>query len=655
MAKLAGVLIVEMATEQKSTQEMATEQKSTQEMATEQKSTQEMATEQQEMATEQKSAQEMATEQDSAQTEQDSAQETATEQDSAQEMATAQKSAQEMATAQKSAQEDEDGSSSSTEDSESEEEDEGSEVDPDKLESESDSSEDSSEEEDREKMDEPTAGWTSKNGKIVWSPTNDETLRYVPQTKGRLTPGPTHYAIARISDPLSSFALLLTDEILQYIVDMTNLQGRRSVAGWRDVDKEELQAYVGLLVLSGLYRSRNESTLSLWGEKWGRAIFRATMSHKRFHHLSRALRFDNEQSRRRSRDDRMAAFRKVWDMWTHRLPMLFNPDRDICVDEQLVPFKGKCSFRQYMPKKPAKYGIKIWATCDVKTSYAWRLQVYTGKVGGKPEVNQGMRVVLDMTQGLKGNIITCDNFFTSFALTEELLKRKLALVGTIRRNKPELPPNLLQARAVFSSMFAFTKNHTLVSYIPKRGKNVLLLSTKHRSPDISDEMKKKPIIIHDYNRCKGGVDTLDKVVATYSCRRKTQSWPLALFHNLIDVSLYNAYVLWKSVDPSWHQQKSHRRRLYIQEVGEMLVTPHIKKRGRLPRSSAANELVKNLHIAAAGPSPIIKAKGGRRLCNLCTGKKKRVSKSCGNCGRFTCKDHRLIVCSACCVSPEFES
>ncbi|KAJ4922323.1 hypothetical protein JOQ06_019049, partial [Pogonophryne albipinna] len=67
-----------------------------------------------------------------------------------------------------------------------------------------------------------------------------------------------------------------------------------------------------------------------------------------------------------------------------------------------------------------------------------------------------------------------------------------------------------RARAILSSTFAFTKTHTLVSYIPRRGRNVLLLSTKHRSPDVSDEIKRKPVIIKDYNRCKGGVDNLDK-------------------------------------------------------------------------------------------------------------------------------------------------
>ena len=69
----------------------------------------------------------------------------------------------------------------------------------------------------------------------------------------------------------------------------------------------------------------------------------------------------------------------------------------------------RCPFRQYIPSKPAKYGIKIWAACDATSSYAWNLQVYTGKPdGGAPEKNQGMRVVLDMSQGLSGHNITCD-------------------------------------------------------------------------------------------------------------------------------------------------------------------------------------------------------------------------------------------------------
>lgn len=73
-------------------------------------------------------------------------------------------------------------------------------------------------------MNEEAAGWTSKNWRIVWSPTNTKTLHYVLAATGFI-PGPTHYAAARITDTISSFVLFLTDEIVQHIVAMTNLMG----------------------------------------------------------------------------------------------------------------------------------------------------------------------------------------------------------------------------------------------------------------------------------------------------------------------------------------------------------------------------------------------------------------------------------------------
>ena len=83
-----------------------------------------------------------------------------------------------------------------------------------------------------------------------------------------------------------------------------------------------------------------------------------------------------------------------------------HPGPEVTVDERLVPFRGRCPFKQYIRSKQGKYGIKIWAACDARSSYAWNMQVYTGKpVTGRPEKKQGMRVVLDMTAGLNGHNI----------------------------------------------------------------------------------------------------------------------------------------------------------------------------------------------------------------------------------------------------------
>ncbi|XP_038854958.1 uncharacterized protein LOC120052200 [Salvelinus namaycush] len=453
------------------------------------------------------------------------------------------------------------------------------------------------------------------------------------------TPGPTAYAALRTRDIASTFHLFVTPAIERINLEITNLHGARKYGdGWRAMDATDLRAYVGLLILAGVYKSRGEAAASLLDAESGRTVFRATMPLKVFHRYSRLLRFDDRQSRpAKLATDKLAAIRDVWDLWQERLPALYNPGPEVTVDEQLVPFRGRCPFRQYIPSKPAKYGIKSWVACDAKSSYACKMQVYTGKAAsGGPEKNQGMRVVLDLTTGLSGRNVTCDNFFTSYELGQRLLERNLTMVGRVRKNKAELPPALLESkgRQVLSSRFAFTPTATLVSYLAKKNKNVLLLSTLHTEADISDRSDRKPALVLDYN-CNEG--SLDKVVGTYSCRRMTARWPLVVFHNILDLSYYNAFVIWREIKPDWMHRKRKKRRVFLEQLGKALVKPRIQRRQHLPRTKAASALVKVLQGAtaardqqreepAAGPAagPLAAPATGaskRKRCQLCPPKK----------------------------------
>ncbi|XP_037553572.1 piggyBac transposable element-derived protein 4-like [Nematolebias whitei] len=366
-----------------------------------------------------------------------------------------------------------------------------------------------------------TETYKSKKGNITWSAIPPVSHgREAAENVMKMTPGITRFALTRVSDIKTCFDLFMPLSLKKVIIAMTNLEGKK-VHGdtWKDIDEECLDAFIGVLLLAGVYRSSNEALTSLWDVSTGRSIFRATMSLQTFQMISRVLRFDNRDTRARS--DKLAPIKDVWDRWVKLLPLMFNPGPEVTVDERLLPFRGKCPFWQYMPSKPGKYGIKIWAACDAKTSYAWNLQIYTGKLAaGIPEKNQGKRVILDMTTGLRGHNITCDNFFTSYDLGQELLKRKLTMVGTIRKNKPELPLEILQVkdRAPLSSKFAFTETTSVVSYCPKKNRSVILMSTLHKDAAVSTRSDKKPEIILDYNKNKGGVDTLDKLTATYTCQ-----------------------------------------------------------------------------------------------------------------------------------------
>lgn len=104
----------------------------------------------------------------------------------------------------------------------------------------------------------------------------------------------------------SSFDLFFTPEIID-IVNMTNLNGRRAVRNWRDIDDTDVRAYTGLMILAGVYRSKGESTYNLWDDQSGHAIFRATMNHTKFRVINSTLRFDDKLNRpSRLREDKLA-------------------------------------------------------------------------------------------------------------------------------------------------------------------------------------------------------------------------------------------------------------------------------------------------------------------------------------------------------------
>ena len=121
-----------------------------------------------------------------------------------------------------------------------------------------------------------------------------------------------------------------------------------------------------------------------------------------------------------------------------------------------------------------------------------------------------------------GRNITLDNFFTSIPLALYLHANNTTLVGTLKKNKPQIPPSMQPSknRPIFSTIFGFHGPLTLASYVPKKNKAVVLLSTMHSSKEIREDPEKKPEIIMAYNQHKGGVDTMDRLISAASTKRK---------------------------------------------------------------------------------------------------------------------------------------
>ena len=157
------------------------------------------------------------------------------------------------------------------------------------------------------------------------------------------------------------------------------------------------------------------------------------------------LKFDDARDREnRRKTDKLAPIRAVFDMFIHKFEGLYSIGEFPTVDEQLIPFWGRCSFGQYLPNKPAKYGIKIFALVDTIVYNTQNMEVYLGiqpdgpfRVDNSPK--EVVKRIVSPILGT-GRNVTADNWFMSLPLLEALLQRKLTMVETIRKNKAELPP-----------------------------------------------------------------------------------------------------------------------------------------------------------------------------------------------------------------------
>ena len=70
-------------------------------------------------------------------------------------------------------------------------------------------------------------------------------------------------------------------------------------------------------------------------------------------------------------------------------------------------------------------------------------------------------------------------------------------------------------------------------------------------PSSGEGEDRKPEMILHYNQKKGGVDDMDHLASIFTCRMKTNQWPMVLFYNMLDVAGVVAFFIWISLNPEW--------------------------------------------------------------------------------------------------------
>ena len=224
------------------------------------------------------------------------------------------------------------------------------------------------------------------------------------------------------------------------------VMGSEKFDKWTKITVGELKAFLGFSVLMGVNQLPEIKDYWKKSEYFHYSPIADRITRDRFLEISRFLHLvDNStlQPRGTPGHDRLGKVRPIIEHLSEKFADVYNPHKEIAVDEAMIKFQGRSSLKQYMPKKPIKRGIKVWVLADSHTGFFSKFEVYSGK-GSSPEKNLGARVVKTLTEPLRGKYhhVYIDNFFTSEALIIDLEKEGIYVCGTARKDRRGFPDEL---------------------------------------------------------------------------------------------------------------------------------------------------------------------------------------------------------------------
>lgn len=488
--------------------------------------------------------------------------------------------------------------------------------------------------------------WSTKKGK-----SHHRAMNYVHKARG------SSRECKGVVDPLECFKLFITSEIVDEIVQWTNVEiqnRQKSNSQMGPTDLSEIYALLGLLVLTAIKKDNHLTTDELFDPTYCGSRYLASMGKFRFKFLMSCLRFDDKSVRLRLINDKFAPIRKVWDLFIQKCRQNYVSGLYLTIDEQLLAFRGHCPFRMYIPNKPAKFGLKLVMLCDSGTKYMVDASPYLGKGSNPTAISLGEYYVKELTKTVHGTNrnITMDTWFTSVPLAKSLLSEpyKLTIIGTLRSNKREIPKEMgnVKGRKAGTSMFCYDNELTLLSYKPKPNKFVYLLSSCNEEGTINMKTG-KPHMVEFYNQTKGGVDTLDQMCSVVSCSRKTNRWPMCLFFGILNITFVNSYVIYTH-NMLHRNQKPKNRRQYLKDLHESLVVPFLRDRHEKPTlQTSIKESIENIiPNPQEGIDNADKGPKKRRICHFCPSSKRRMTKAtCNICKKSICGEHKVELCVSC--------
>ena len=286
----------------------------------------------------------------------------------------------------------------------------------------------------------------------VWS---DDLHEVVVQPFDKPT-GPVNFLPAEAS-AIDSFLQVFPEDLLELIVAETNRnadqkQARNGVdKEWTAVNKDDIKAYLAIRFVQGIKSLPSERHYWSKNDILNVPKVQKIMPRNRYDKINHYLHFNDPNTalpREHDDQDKLHHIRPLINRLSQTFLAEYMPNCQNAIDEGLVKFKGRLGFKQYMPMKPIKRGIKVWMRADSVSHFVCKFQVYTGRPKQGQEHGLGERAVKELCNDLiQGNYhLYFDNFFSSFHLMKSLLQDRIYATATTRANRKDFPEEIKRAK-----------------------------------------------------------------------------------------------------------------------------------------------------------------------------------------------------------------
>ncbi|XP_030579753.1 piggyBac transposable element-derived protein 3-like [Archocentrus centrarchus] len=363
--------------------------------------------------------------------------------------------------------------------------------------------------------------------------------------------------------PIEYFRQFFDTELLTLIVNQSNLYSTQENPNHAlKLDQKELEQFIGTVLYMSVIRLPRSRIY--WSNACRVDQVADVMPRDRWEEIKHCINFSDNTTPNNS--DRLFKIRPLIDSLLPKFQAL-PQEQMMSIDEQMVPFKGRSVLKQYIPKKPYKWGYKIFVLCDTK-GLVHSFDVYAGKSDpppGSQDIGASGNVVLKLAQVIEGSVnhlLYFDNWFSSLDLFVALAKRGIPALGTVRQNrlrdcsfsKDETLKK--KGRGTFEEQQAVIDSVEVraVKWFDNRG--VIVASTFASAQPVSftersDRKQKRkvsvqcPSIITLYNKFMGGVDALDALIAYYRIHIRSKKYYHRFFFHFVDMVVVNYWLLYR--------------------------------------------------------------------------------------------------------------